>query len=76
QVGKAHSRELYSALGLDISKDYTTFEKLGNVGSVSCPITLAMAIEGGIFRSGQKAALLGIGSGLSSMMLALEWPSS
>ena len=74
QVGKAHSRELFKALGLDLKKDYTTFEALGNVGSVSCPITLARAIETGRFAAGQKAALLGIGSGLSSLMMAVEWP--
>ena len=74
QVGKAHSRELFHALGLDLSKDYTTFETLGNVGSVSCPITLARAIEDGAFAAGHKAALLGIGSGLSSLMMAVEWP--
>ena len=74
QVGKAHSRELFSALEMDLEKDYTTFETLGNVGSVSCPITLATAIEAGAFRAGQKAALLGIGSGLSSLMMAVEWP--
>jgi 3-oxoacyl-[acyl-carrier-protein] synthase-3 len=74
QVGKAHTRELFSALGLDLAKDFTTFERLGNVGSVSCPITLAHAIEAGAYRPGQKAALLGIGSGLSSIMMALEWP--
>jgi len=75
QVGKAHSRELFKALGLDLAKDYTTFETLGNVGSVSCPITLARAIEDGVFVAGQKAALLGIGSGLSSLMMAVEWPT-
>lgn len=75
QVGKAHTRELFSALGLDLIKDFTTFETLGNVGSVSCPITLARAIEVGAFGPGQKAALLGIGSGLSSLMMAVEWPS-
>lgn len=74
QVGKAHSRELFKALGLDLSKDFTTFETLGNVGSVSCPITLASAMEAGAFSAGQKSALLGIGSGLSSIMMALEWP--
>jgi 3-oxoacyl-[acyl-carrier-protein] synthase-3 len=74
QVGKAHSRELFKALGLDLAKDYTTFETLGNVGSVSCPITLAKAMEEGVFVLGQKAALLGIGSGLSSLMIAVEWP--
>lgn len=76
QVGKAHTRELFSALGLDLEKDYTTFETLGNVGSVSCPITLARAMEDGAYAPGQKAALLGIGSGLSSLMVAVEWPES
>ncbi|MEO0509362.1 MAG: 3-oxoacyl-ACP synthase III [Verrucomicrobiota bacterium] len=76
QVGKAHTRELFNALDLDLKKDYTTFETLGNVGSVSCPITLAYAIEAGAYSPGEKAALLGIGSGLSSIMMALEWPES
>jgi len=74
QVGRAHTRELFTALGLDLTKDFTTLETLGNVGSVSCPITLARAIEAGAYGPGQKAALLGIGSGLSSIMMALEWP--
>jgi len=73
QVGRAHSRALFAALGLDLAKDYTTFETLGNVGSVSCPLTLARAIEDGAYGPGRKAALLGIGSGLSSLMMALEW---
>ncbi|MEM1223087.1 MAG: 3-oxoacyl-ACP synthase III [Verrucomicrobiota bacterium] len=73
QVGKAHTRELFKALRIDLEKDFSTFETLGNVGSVSCPITLAMAIEADAFKSGDRAALLGIGSGLSSLMLALEW---
>ena len=76
QVGRAHSRGLFDALGLDPAKDFTTFETLGNVGSVSCPITLAKAMEAGAYCPGQRAALLGIGSGLSSLMLALEWPQS
>ena len=74
QVGRAHTRELFGALGLDLGKDYATFETLGNVGSVSCPITLAKAIEEGAYGPGQRAALLGIGSGLSTLMMALEWP--
>ena len=73
QVGKAHTRALFNALNLDMKKDYSTFEFLGNVGSVSCPITLAHAIDNGAFSVGEKATLLGIGSGLSSLMMALEW---
>ncbi len=74
QVGRAHSRKLFEALEMNLEKDFTTFETLGNIGSVSCPITLAHAIEANEFKVGQKAALLGIGSGLSSLMMALEWP--
>lgn len=76
QVGKAHSRELFKALDLDLAKDYTTFETLGNVGSVSCPITLAKAMEDEVYLPGMQAALLGIGSGLSSIMMAVEWPNT
>jgi 3-oxoacyl-[acyl-carrier-protein] synthase-3 len=43
------------------------------VGSVSAPITLAMAMEKGVFGPGQKAALLGIGSGINCLMLGVEW---
>ena len=73
QVGKAHTKALFEALSLSLQKDYSTFEFLGNVGSVSCPITLAHAMQQGVFKPGERAALLGIGSGLSSLMLSVEW---
>jgi 3-oxoacyl-[acyl-carrier-protein] synthase-3 len=46
---------------------------LGNVGSVSAPITLAMGIEKGRLKSGQRGAILGIGSGINSLMLGIDW---
>jgi 3-oxoacyl-[acyl-carrier-protein] synthase-3 len=46
---------------------------LGNVGSVSAPITLAMGIEQGKLGPGERAAVLGIGSGINSLMLGIEW---
>jgi 3-oxoacyl-[acyl-carrier-protein] synthase-3 len=73
QVGSTHRRKLYEALGLDLAKDYSTFETLGNTGSVALPATLALAAEAGAVKPGDKVALLGIGSGLNSLMLALEW---
>jgi 3-oxoacyl-[acyl-carrier-protein] synthase III len=73
QVGSAHRRKLYEALALDLARDFSTFETLGNMGSVSLPATLALAAEAGAVRAGDKVALLGIGSGLNCMMLALEW---
>jgi acyl-CoA:acyl-CoA alkyltransferase len=73
QVGSTHRRKLYEALGLDLTKDFSTFETLGNTGSVALPATLALAVEAGAVKAGSKVALLGIGSGLNSLMLALEW---
>ncbi len=73
QVGSTHRRKLYEALGLDLDKDFSTFERLGNTGSVALPATLAAAVEAGAVKNGDQVALLGIGSGLNSLMLAVEW---
>mgnify|MGYP000922518030 CR=1 FL=1 len=71
QVGRTHQRKLYDALNLDLNKDYSTFSSLGNIGSVSLPLTLAMAKNKKVIKSGSHTALLGIGSGISCMMMAL-----
>jgi len=73
QVGTAHTRLLFATLGLDGNKNFETLSFLGNVGSVSAPITLALALERGAFRPGQKGALLGIGSGINCLMLGVDW---
>ena len=73
QVGSAHAKLLFESLGLSPDKNFETLASLGNVGSVSAPITMAMAIEKGIYTLGQKGALLGIGSGINCMMLGVEW---
>lgn len=73
QVGSTHRRKLYETLGLDLAKDFSTFETLGNTGSVALPATLALAVEAGAIRAGDRVGLLGIGSGLNCLMLALEW---
>jgi len=73
QVSAVHSKLLFKALGLDDTKDFSTVEYLGNIGSVSLPITMAMGIDQGYLNPGDKAAMLGIGSGLICLMLGLEW---
>lgn len=73
QVGSAHAKLLFERLGLAADKNFETLETLGNVGSVSAPITMAMAIEQQKYSPGQKGALLGIGSGINCMMLGVEW---
>ncbi len=73
QVGVTHRDELYKALELDSSRDFSTFEFLGNVGSASLPVTMAMGIEKMPPRSGEDIAMLGIGSGLNSVILGVRW---
>lgn len=73
QVGSVHRRKLYETLGLDLAKDFSTFETLGNTGSVALPATLAAAVAAGAVGEGSRVGLLGIGSGLNCLMLALEW---
>ncbi len=73
QVGSTHRRKLYEAVGLDLSRDFSTFETLGNTGSAALPTALALAVEQCAVKAGDKVALLGIGSGINSLMLAVEW---
>ncbi|MCO6437945.1 MAG: 3-oxoacyl-ACP synthase III [Phycisphaerae bacterium] len=73
QVGSVHRDRLYAALGLDGARDFSTFEFLGNVGSVSLPLTLAMGVERDPPATGTNVALLGIGSGLCCVMLGVRW---
>ncbi|MEZ6005658.1 MAG: 3-oxoacyl-ACP synthase III [Planctomycetota bacterium] len=73
QVGSAHRRLLLEALELGEGRDFPTFPVLGNVGTVSLPISLGMAAEQGFVGEGQRVALLGIGSGLACQMLDVRW---
>ena len=73
QVGKAHSQLLFNTLELDTARNFETLAQLGNVGSVSAPITMAMGVEQGVLKPGERAAILGIGSGINSLMLGIEW---
>jgi acyl-CoA:acyl-CoA alkyltransferase len=67
---------MLAALGLELAHDYATLEWLGNTGSAALPTTMAIGLEQGFVKSGQHVGLLGIGSGINSLMLAVEWRKS
>ena len=73
QVGKGHRSLLYETLGLDLAKDFSTYPFLGNCGSASLTATLALAAQNRLVASGADVALLGIGSGINSCGLAIQW---
>lgn len=73
QVGVMHRRLLFEKLELDPSRDYPTVETLGNIGSVSLPLSLSRGMDEGVVKQGDKVALLGIGSGLVCLNLGVQW---
>lgn len=73
QVGSGHGEAILGALQIAPEKDFTTYEFLGNMGTVSLPTTAALAEEREVLESGHRVGFLGIGSGLNCMMLGLEW---
>ena len=73
QVGKAHRKMLLEKLGLDSELDYPTVETLGNTGAAALPMAWALGIENQVLKEQDRVALLGIGSGLNSLMLGVQW---
>jgi 3-oxoacyl-[acyl-carrier-protein] synthase III len=73
QVGSANRQAILSSLGIAGEKDFTTYEHLGNIGTVSLPLTAAIADEREVLRPGDRVSFLGIGSGLNCLMLGWEW---
>ena len=73
QVGSAHQTTILETLEIPREKDFTTYEYLGNMGTVSLPLTAAIAAERDVLLPGDRVGFLGIGSGLNCLMLGIEW---
>lgn len=73
QVGAPHRTAVLGAMDIPIERDFSTFAYLGNIGTVSVPITAAIADERGELQRGQRVGFFGIGSGLNCLLLGLEW---
>lgn len=73
QVGVAHEKLVLEALDLHKRPTHITYDKLGNTGSAALPITLIKLSETNKINKGDKLALVGIGSGLTSIMFGVQW---
>ena len=73
QVGIAHETLLKKTLKLENCPTFTTYETLGNTGASALPITLNIYDEQKKIPEGSHVGLLGIGSGLNSIMLGVKW---
>jgi len=73
QVGQGHRDTILRELGIPQEKDYSTYSYLGNIGTVSLPLTAALAEQRNFLKRGDRVGFLGIGSGLNCLMLGWEW---
>ncbi|MCK5696317.1 MAG: 3-oxoacyl-ACP synthase III, partial [Desulfobacula sp.] len=73
QVGFFHHQKFYQTLNVDMKKDFCTYPFLGNMGTVSLPITAAIADERGFLQPDDFVAFIGVGSGLNCYILGVEW---
>lgn len=73
QVSRTHQRKVFEVLGLDEKKGACEIDWLGNTGSVAAPLSLALQAERGLVQPGELIAMLGIGSGINTQMMAIQW---
>ena len=73
QVGEGHRDTILRELGIAPEKDFSTYKYLGNIGTVSVPLTAAIADQRQFLKKGDRVSFLGIGSGLNCLMLGWEW---
>lgn len=73
QVGSGHRDTILKECGIAPEKDFSTYRHLGNMGTVSLPLTAALAEQRRFLLPSDRVGFLGIGSGLNCMMLGWEW---
>jgi 3-oxoacyl-[acyl-carrier-protein] synthase III len=73
QVGSGHRATILSKLGIAPEKDFPTYRYLGNIGTVSLPLSAALAEQRNFLKPGDRVGFLGIGSGLNCLMLGWQW---
>lgn len=73
QVSEKQRQIGLQTLGIEDGIDYPTLYTLGNIASVSAPISMAMGRDAGFLDEGDKVCLLGVGSGVNSIILGIQW---
>ena len=71
QVSDVHTNAIVKATGLDRSRVPLTYPGYGNVGPASIPITLSE--EASRLQPGNRVLLMGVGSGLNTAMMEIQW---
>jgi 3-oxoacyl-[acyl-carrier-protein] synthase-3 len=73
QVSKIHTEQFCDIVGLDIESVFRLYPYFANIGPAGVPIVLSKLNDEGRLKSGDRVALMGIGSGLNCTMAELRW---
>ncbi len=73
QVGRQVNEAFYREMGLDYAKEFTIYERYGNLASAALPSALAIGAEEKGLKQGDKLVMTGFGSGLNALFLGIEW---
>ncbi len=71
QVSMVYTRAFAKAMGIDPEIIPVTFPELGNIAAEAVPLTLALNQDR--FKKGDELLLLGVGSGLNTAMMEVQW---
>lgn len=73
QVGRQVNDAFYNEMTLDYAKDFSVYEKYGNLVSSALPAAFITGIEEKGIKAGERILLTAFGSGLHSIFTGIEW---
>ncbi len=73
QVGRPNHEAVIRALDVPTDRAIRLYPSLGNVGAAGVPMAMSTARSDGWFGSGDTVMLMGIGSGLNTQMMRVDW---
>ena len=73
QVSEPQRKIGLKAIGVPLDIDHPTLHYLGNTASVAAPISIAIGVDNGVVDEGDKVVLFGVGSGINSIVLGIQW---
>ena len=73
QVSEPQRQLVLKALNFPTRIDYPTLRYLGNTASAAAPISFAIGLDKGFVDDGDRVVLIGVGSGLNSTVLGIQW---
>lgn len=73
QVSQPHTDKVIEAACLEESKVFRIYPEFGNVGPAGVPLVLGKSLQQGRIQPGDNVGLFGIGSGLNTMVMDVQW---